>query len=135
MIQDTFLRTFRNLHSFVPRHDGAFAAYLRQALNNRIKDEIRRTMSMPRRVELPDDERDRAASPLEEAIGREALQRYEGALERLGVEERDLVVMRIEMGLSYKELAALTDRPSDDAARMAVARALVRIATEMDDAT
>jgi RNA polymerase sigma-70 factor (ECF subfamily) len=132
MIQETFMRTFRNLHTFEPRHKGAFGAYLRQALNNRIRDEVRRVTARPRRVELPEDERDRAASPLEEAIGSEALRRYEEALGRLSAEERELVLMRIEMGLSYKELAALSGKPSDDAARMAVARALVRLAAEMD---
>ena len=42
MIQDTLMRTFRNVGSFEPRHDGALGAYLRQALNNRIRDEIRK---------------------------------------------------------------------------------------------
>jgi RNA polymerase sigma-70 factor (ECF subfamily) len=42
------------------------------------------------------------------------------------------VLARIEMGLTYEEVAAATGRPSPDAARMAVGRALVRLAQEMD---
>jgi hypothetical protein len=38
------------------------------------------------------------------------------------------------MGLNYQEVADATDRPSADAARMAVGRALVRLAKEMDRA-
>lgn len=132
MIQDTLIRTFRNVENFVPRHDGAFAAYLRQALSNRIRDEVRRARRVPRREQLGDQHEGNDASPLEEAIGREALGRYEEALGRLTEAERELVLARIEMGLSYKDLASATNRPTADAARMAVGRALVRLAMEMD---
>jgi len=133
MIQDTFLRTFRNLPSFEPRRPGAFGAYLRRSLDNRVRDEIRRVTARPRRVELSEDDADPAASPLEEAIGADALRRYEQALKRLRDDERELVLMRLEMGVSYRELASLFGKPSEDAARMAVSRALLRLATEMDD--
>jgi RNA polymerase sigma-70 factor (ECF subfamily) len=132
MIQDTLIRTFRNVQAFVPRHDGAFGAYLRQALRNRIRDEVRRAQRSPRPVEMRDDHEGRDASPLEQAIGREALERYEEALLRLTEEERELVLARIEMGLSYKALAEAMGKPTADAARMAVGRALVRLAMEMD---
>jgi len=132
IIQDTLVKTFRNVESFVPRHDGAVAAYLRQALHNRIQDEVRKVHTRPRKTELPADRPDASASPLEEAVGSEALQRYEEALSRLSDDERELVLARIELGLSYEEVAAHTNRPSADAARMAVGRALVRLATEMD---
>jgi RNA polymerase sigma-70 factor, ECF subfamily len=133
VIQDTLIKTFRNVDAFVPRHDGAVAAYLRQALHNRIRDEARRVQARPRMAELSDGRPDVAASPLEEAVGREALARYEEALRRLSDDERELVLARIELGFSYDEIAAHTKRPSADAARMAVGRALVRLATEMDD--
>ncbi len=132
LIQDTLVKTFRNVDSFVPRHDGAVAAYLRQALHNRIRDEIRRVQARPRMAELSDGSPDAAASPLEEAVGREALGRYETALRRLSDDDRELVLARIELGWSYDEIATHTNRPSADAARMAVGRALVRLATEMD---
>jgi hypothetical protein len=43
-----------------------------------------------------------------------------------------LVLTRIEMGMSYKEVASATNKPNADAARMAVSRALLKLATEMD---
>ena len=134
MIQDTLVGTFRNVGQFVPRHDGAIAAYLRQALQNRIRDEVRKVHARPGREELDDRTRDEGASPLEEAIGSEALQRYETALARLPEADRELILARVEMGLSYAEVAASTERPSADAARMAVGRALLRLAEEMDHA-
>jgi RNA polymerase sigma-70 factor (ECF subfamily) len=132
LVQDTLIKTLRNVESFVPRHDGALAAYLRQAMNNRVRDEIRKWHARPAREEMRDDPPGAGTSPLEEAVGQEALRRYEGALERLGAEDRELVLARIEMGLTYEEVAAATGRPSPDAARMAVGRALVRLAQEMD---
>src|SRR5262245_25045792 len=32
IIQETLMRTFQNVETFVPRHDGALGGYLRQAL-------------------------------------------------------------------------------------------------------
>jgi RNA polymerase sigma-70 factor, ECF subfamily len=131
MIQETMVRTFQNIEGFVPRHDGAFGAYLRQALLNRIRDEVRKAQARPRREEMPHDHPADGASPLEEAIGSDALQRYEQALSRLENDEREVVLARIEMGLTYDEIAAAAHRPSAEAARKAVSRALLRLATEM----
>ena len=132
MIQDALMGTFRNVAQFTPRHDGALAAYLRHALHNRIHDEVRKVHARPGREPLDDGTRDDAPSPLEEAIGSEALGRYEEALTRLPEQDRELILARIELGLSYQEVADATDRASADAARMAVGRALVRLAKEMD---
>ena len=38
---------------------------------------------------------------------------------------------RVELQYSYKELAAFLGKPSEDAARMAVTRAIQRLAKEM----
>lgn len=131
MIQETLIGTFKNLEGFVPRHDGAFGAYLRQALLNRIRDEIRKAKARPRREEMPHEHPAEGASPLEEAIGSDALERYERALSRLAEDDREVLLARIELGLSYKEIATAAKRPSAEAARKAVGRALLRLATEM----
>lgn len=131
MIQETLIRTFQNLEGFVPRHDGAFGAYVRQALLNRIRDEVRKAQARPRREPMPDDHAAGGASPLEEAIGRDALERYENALSSLNAADREAILARIELGLTYQQIAAATDRPSAEAARKAVGRALLRLATEL----
>jgi RNA polymerase sigma-70 factor (ECF subfamily) len=133
MIQDAMVATMRNIHAFVPRHAGAFGAYLRQALHNRIRDEVRKAQVRPQRTEMPEDHPDRGASPVELAIGRQALDRYEAALARLSVSDRELVLARIELGLDYAEIAETTGKPSADATRMAVARALLKLANEMSE--
>jgi len=132
MIQEILIKTLRNVEDFVPRSEGALAGYLRQALHNRIRDEMRNATRRPRRDALPEDRADIAASPLEAAIGSEAVARYEAALERLNDDDRELILARIEMDLGYEEIARITRRPTADAARMAIQRALLRLATEMD---
>src|ERR1700704_6115707 len=42
LVQDTFIHVLRRIDQFEPRHEGAFHGYLRQALLNRVRDEIRR---------------------------------------------------------------------------------------------
>ena len=53
------------------------------------------------------------------------------ALAELGDDERALVVARVELGYSYEQIAVALDKPSADAARMAVGRALVKLAERM----
>lgn len=132
LVQETVVRAVKRIESFEPRHEGALQAYLRQAIVNRIRDEVRRTVRAPVTSALDDNEADRAASPLDEAIGHQAVERYEAALARLRPEEREAIVVRVEMDGSYHEVAQALGKPSADAARMAVSRALLRLAEEMN---
>jgi RNA polymerase sigma factor (sigma-70 family) len=131
LVQESTLRAVERLAVFRPRHGGGFHAYLRQAILNRIRDEVRRSQRRPQQSEVDSGLPDQRPSPLEQAIGREDAERYEAALARLDLSDREAIVARIEMGCSYDELAVALNRPSPDAARMAVARALVRLAREI----
>ena len=131
LVQETLLQTFTRIDSFNPQGRGAFHGYLRTALLNRIRDEIRRVGRRPDRGELDSELGDAKPSPLEEAIGGEALERYESALGRLRPEEQDVIIGRVELGFSNEELATALGKPSPDAARKAAQRALVRLAEEM----
>ena len=131
LVQETVVRAVKRLDNFESRHEGALQAYLRQAIMNRIRDEVRRTKRSPIATELDENASDHAASPLEAAIGTEALERYEAALARLRPEEREVIVARVEMDGSYQDVAQALGKPSADAARMAVTRALLRLAEEM----
>ena len=131
LVQDTLVQTFKRFEGFQPRGVGALQAYLRQAVLNRIRDELRRKGRRPEVTDLNGLERDGEQSPLEQAIGQEAVDRYERALERLKPEEREAIIARVEMGYSYEELAEAFGKPTPDAARKAAQRALVRLAEEM----
>jgi RNA polymerase sigma-70 factor (ECF subfamily) len=131
LVQETAIRAVKRIGSFEPRHEGALQSYLRQAIVNRIRDEIRRSARSPGASELQDNQPDPGASPLEVAIGREAVERYEAALARLRPEEREAIVAKVEMNYGYREVAWALGKPTADAARMAVSRALLRLAEEM----
>ena len=131
LVQDTLIRALHRLPDFEFRHEGALQAYLRHAVFNTIREQARRLRSRPNSTELQGDELDPGSSPLEEAVGREVAESYEAAFNRLRPEEQQAIVARIEMGFSYKEVAEALKKPSADAARMAVSRALLNLAHEM----
>ena len=131
LVQETLFQTFKRIDRFDPRGEGALQAYLRQALSNRIRDELRRTKRRPQHDELDPHLEDPNRSPLEAAIGTEALERYERALSTLRPEDGELVVAKIELGYTNQEIADLFGKPTANAARMAVERAVVRLAKEM----
>jgi RNA polymerase sigma-70 factor, ECF subfamily len=126
------LRAFRKIDTFEYRGEGALQSYLRQVLVNRIREELRKTERRPQGTTLDEGYEDPAPSPLEAAIGQQALDRYEQALECLRPADREAIIARVEMGLSYEELAAALGKPTAEAARKAAQRALIRLAEEMD---
>ena len=139
LVQNAVLQTFRRIDQFDQRGVGALQAYLRRAVINGLRDELRRRGRQAEPVNLDATGGEdllvaQGASPLEQAIGRENLERYEAALARLKTDEREAVIGRIEMGYSFQELADLLGRPSADAARKATERALIRLAEEMSHA-
>jgi RNA polymerase sigma-70 factor (ECF subfamily) len=132
LIQDALLQTFKRLDEFDARGTGALNAYLRQAVINRLRDELRRQSHRPVALQPPEWVRAGEPSPLDRAIAAEAVARYERALDRLRPGEKECLVARLELGFSFEELAEWTHRPSADAARKATERALVRLVEEMD---
>ncbi len=134
LVQDTVLSSLRHLDHFESRHEGALQAYLRQAVLNRIRDEARRFGRRPPPAELTQSQPSTAASPLDIAIGREGVERYEAALQRLRPSDREAIIGRIEMQHDYQELAAILGKPNANAARVAVTRALARLMEQFDEA-
>ena len=131
LVQETLFQTFQKIERFEARGEGALFGYLRQAILNRIRDELRRTKRQPATSEIDPEMQDHGRSPLEEAIGREAIERYERALATLRKEDREAIVARIELGYTNEEIASLLGKPTANAARMAVERAIIRLAKEM----
>lgn len=131
LVQDTVLKSVKRLGTFQHRHAGALQAYLREAVMNRIRDECRRKRRTPVIDAMDDGARFEGQSPLDLAIGAEAVNRYEAALRKLTPIFREAIVARVEMGYSYAELAVMLDKPTAEAARQTVTRALVRLAEGM----
>ena len=131
LVQETLLKVLQGLDRIEVRGPGSFQAFVRQAVLNRIRDELRWTKLRPGPEGVPETIADRASTPLENAIGADVLDRYERALAALTEEERELLHLRIELDFDYDAIAGMTGRPSRDAARMAVQRALAHLADRM----
>jgi RNA polymerase sigma-70 factor, ECF subfamily len=134
IVQETLVATFRNLPRLDLATPAAFQAYIRTALVSRLADSYRRTRHLPPTAPLESDLPDLGPSALERAVGIEALARYDAALARLADTDRQAIVMRIELCCDYDEIAAALGKTSAAHARVAVSRALTRLAREMHHA-
>jgi RNA polymerase sigma-70 factor (ECF subfamily) len=131
LVQVTLVRALDHVEDFEPRHEGAFLAYMRRILLNQIRDEIRRVSRRPVRSELEGDPPALDRSPLDEAIGRETVERYEAVLDQLTDPQREAVILRLELGFTYQQIAEALGRDSPNAVRMMVTRALVRLGEQL----
>jgi RNA polymerase sigma-70 factor (ECF subfamily) len=128
IVQQAMVRTLARLDHIDSSLPGALLAYLRCAVLNQIRDEIRRARRRPQPAEL--DERLPALDrdPLEAVISEQEFERYNVALLQLPADQQEAFVMRIEMGCAYREIADALGRPSTEAARMLVRRAIRAVA-------
>ena len=131
LVQLALMRALRQIDHFECEGPGSFLAYLRQILLNQVRDEVRRLMRRPESSELDTEMADGdLPSPVEQLIGYERLRAYEAALASLPKRQQGLVVMRLEFGMSYPEIATEVGG-TPDAVRVMVARALVQLATAL----
>src|SRR5687767_9349760 len=63
LVQETLFQTFKRIEKFEARGDGALYAYLRQAILNRVREELRRTKRRPVKTELDPQAPDQSRSP------------------------------------------------------------------------
>jgi RNA polymerase sigma-70 factor, ECF subfamily len=128
IVQEAIINALSRLPTLEIRSEKTLEVYLKRAIRNRIIDVYRR----PRRnrEEVAEDLPAGGPSALDIAIGHEELERYERALESLSEPDAQLIVMRAELGMDYKAIAEELGK-SPDAARMALARALKRLAVAM----
>jgi RNA polymerase sigma factor (sigma-70 family) len=131
LVQEALVHTLRRLGEFEPQGHQALQAYLRRSVDNRIHDEFRRIARRGLASTLDEAHADSRPSPLEEAVAQQTESRYRQALARLRPADRRLVVARVELGYSLEQLALMTNRPRVDTARVALRRALERLALEM----
>jgi len=128
LVQDTLVKVIRNLDRFVVQESGGgFQNYLRLAIGNAIRDEIRKARRRPPTADLDPSLPSDGPSPLERAVGKRRLARYEVALAQLDPDERDAVVARLEFGFTHSELAAVLGKRTGDAARKLCQKAIDRL--------
>jgi RNA polymerase sigma factor (sigma-70 family) len=131
LVQIVALRAFPHLSHFDSHDKGCLVAYARRIMTNELRDEFRRLSRTPEMSELVDEIPADDVDPLQHAIESEAIAIYRSALVQLTQDEQDLILLSLELQLSHGEVAEAMGRPTANAARMAVARALARLAERM----
>lgn len=129
VLQDAIAGTLGRLDLFQSRSRLALAAYLRTAVRNRIADEHRRAVRWVC-CDAADTLPDVQPTPYDHAVAAETRRRYLAALQKLGRRDRDLVVAHLELEYTHAQLACMIGR-SPNAARMALTRAMARLAERM----
>lgn len=132
VVHDAALQTLRHLPTFVPTGDGALLGYLRRSLANRIRDVFRQAAHRRPAVACDESLADPADSPLKITIDGQNRARYLRALKRLRPADRMAIVARLELGYSYEQIALVLHKPSTQSARLAVRRALLRLARHVE---
>lgn len=131
LVQVAIVRMLDRLDGFEPSFKGALLAYLRLAVLNQVRDEIRRSRRRPAVEPLSGEHRWPGPDPLQQVIRDEERERYDAALAALPSDQQRAFLMRLEMDCSYREIAAALGRPTDDAARSLVRRAIAAMAESL----
>jgi len=132
LVQITLLRALNRIDEFEARGEGAFLAYLRRILLNVVREEIRRSARRGPHESLEETLASPYASLAEQVVGLEQMERYQRALETMSEEQQQAVLLRLEFGYTYEQIADAIGKPSPDAARMTVVRAIDQLAQMID---
>ena len=135
LVHTTLINALNQIDNLNHKGEGAFLAYLRKILLNNVRLEIRRNqtkLSHHETVKELYEPSSESMSVVEQAIGAEALERYERALSKLSKQAREAVILKAEFGYTFPEIAEAIGSQSANAARMLVTRALTNLALIMN---
>ncbi|HJQ20721.1 MAG TPA: RNA polymerase sigma factor [Gemmatimonadaceae bacterium] len=130
LVQDTFVRAFASLDGF--RGDSSFRTWLFSIERRLVLDRQRSRKRHQPPEELRDDAAATASDPLDEVVATESEARVRRAIDRLTPTQREVFLLRVTEGLSYREIAAALDS-TEGAARVHYHNAM-RVIKEFVDA-
>lgn len=133
LVSQTLLAALPKLATFELRHQGALFAYLRRATRNHVVSLARSAEARLLSDGTVGSIADFRPSPVEELLGKERAERVERAFETLDEADQELIFAKNELALNWSEVAAITGRPSADAARVACKRALIKLVEVLAD--
>jgi RNA polymerase sigma-70 factor (ECF subfamily) len=111
LTQESLLKAFAALKQFQAGTN--FAAWLFRIAHNNYANQCR--ASARGREPLPEEPPDRQHGPLDQAISAETLRNLARAIQRLPVEFRAALLLRVEEGLSFRQIAEALDLTEETA--------------------
>lgn len=135
LVQEVSALAFAGLHRFEYRGIGSFWRYLRRIGMNQVLKAARRGTRRPWTVGEPPEDLafppESGDSPIDCLLLKEDFAAFEVALDLVPERVREALLLRFELGIDFGTIAHECGFASADAARMAVCRAVARIARVM----
>ena len=123
LVQIVLMRALNRLADFETRGANSFLAYLHQIMLNEVRSDLRKQRRRGETVECDDSICTDGDPVVEQMLGHERERAYAGAMRRLNSRQQEHIALRIEFGMSFREIANRVGG-STDGARMTVARGL-----------
>jgi RNA polymerase sigma-70 factor (ECF subfamily) len=115
LVQDTFVRAFGSLDGF--RGDSSFRTWLFTIERRLLMDRRRAERRRPQGMEINEDDATTEFDALDDMVADEAQARVRQAIERLTPTQREVFVLRVTEGMSYRDIAK-TVSTTEGAARV-----------------
>ncbi len=130
VVQDTFVRAFASLDGF--RGDSALRTWLFTIARRLMLDRRRAARRRGEQVEVHEGDAATEYDALDAVVADETQVRLRAAMERLSPTQREVFVLRVSEGMSYKEIADTVDT-TEGAARVHYHNAMRAIKEFLDD--
>jgi RNA polymerase sigma-70 factor (ECF subfamily) len=130
LVQDTFVRAFASLDAF--RGESSLRTWLFTIARRLVLDRRRASRRRRDAQELQDDDAVTEYDALDGLIAEEAHRKMRGAIERLTPTQREVFRLRVNDGLSYKEIADVVGT-TEGAARVHYHNALRQVKETLHD--
>ena len=115
LVQDTFVRAFASLDSF--RNESSLRTWLFTIERRLMLDRRRAERREAATVEIEDSDSVSEYGALDALIAEEMQEKVRRSLDALSPTQREVFTLRVQQGLSYKEIAAIVDS-TEGAARV-----------------
>jgi RNA polymerase sigma-70 factor (ECF subfamily) len=130
LVQDTFIRAFQSLDGF--RAESSFRTWLFTIERRLLLDRRRAEKRRPSRIEVQEGDAATEYDALDTMVAGEAAHRVRDAMKKLSPTQREVFVLRVAQGLSYREIAQLVGT-TEGAARVHYHNAMRAVKEHIDD--
>jgi RNA polymerase sigma-70 factor (ECF subfamily) len=130
VVQDTFVRAFASIDHF--RGESSLRTWLFTILRRQVLDRSRSERRRGEQVQVQESDAATEFDSLDAVVADETRQRLQTAMERLTRTQREVFVLRVSEGLSYREIAEVAET-TEGAARVHYHNAMRSIKEFLDE--